>query len=63
MRKEEYLPYHELSYEGITVHAPENYDQYLRQLYGDYMELPPEEDRKPNHPYTVWWEAEDDIIG
>lgn len=63
VRKEEYLPYHELSYEGITVHAPENYDQYLRQLYGDYMELPPEEDRKPNHPYTVWWEAEDDIIG
>lgn len=32
-------------FEDIEVNVPSNYDEILRSLYGDYMQLPPEEDR------------------
>lgn len=36
-------------FEGIKVNMPSQYDKYLRQLYGDYMTLPPIEKRKSHH--------------
>ncbi len=36
-------------FEGLDVVIPENYDAYLKSLYGDYMQLPPEEARHPHH--------------
>ncbi len=36
-------------FEGITVQLPSGYDQYLRQYYGDYMQLPPEDKRQSHH--------------
>lgn len=36
-------------FEGIDVVIPQNYDAFLKQHYGDYMKLPPEEERKPHH--------------
>ncbi len=38
-------------FEGIEVVLPEKYDEYLTRLYGDYMQLPPEEKRVTHH-YT-----------
>lgn len=35
----------ELPFENTTVTVPRAYDAYLRKLYGDYMQLPPEEAR------------------
>lgn len=32
-------------FEGYQFHAPKDYDTYLKQIYGDYMKLPPEEKR------------------
>nr|WP_292741595.1 LicD family protein [Methanobrevibacter sp.] len=32
-------------FEDIEVNVPSNYDEILTSLYGDYMQLPPEEDR------------------
>lgn len=32
-------------FEGHMLHGPKNYDEYLRKIYGDYMKLPPLEDR------------------
>lgn len=31
---------------------PKEYDEVLRVAYGDYMQLPPEEDRVPHHHLT-----------
>ena len=33
------------TFEGETFNGPENYDAFLTKLYGDYMKLPPEEER------------------
>jgi lipopolysaccharide cholinephosphotransferase len=38
-----------IKFESIHVSAPRNYDAYLKHLYTNYMQLPPEEKRTPNH--------------
>lgn len=40
-----------LEFEGVKVNAPAEYDKWLTQVYGDYMQLPPEEKRVGHH-YT-----------
>lgn len=37
------------SFENIEVVIPKEYDQYLTTMYGDYMQLPPEEKRVSHH--------------
>ena len=41
-----------VKFEDIYVNVPKNYDKILTELYGDYMQLPPEEDRY-NHPIDI----------
>ena len=36
-------------FEGTTVVLPEEYDKYLRNFFGDYMQLPPKEQRVFHH--------------
>jgi lipopolysaccharide cholinephosphotransferase len=40
--------YTELEFEGQIFKAVADYNRYLTMLYGDYMQLPPVEKRKPN---------------
>ena len=40
----------EVPFEDTTLFIPRAYDAYLRLLYGDYMQLPPEEKRL-SHPH------------
>lgn len=42
----------EVPFEDTTINIPVGYDSYLRVLYGDYMQLPPKEDRIVKH-HTV----------
>lgn len=37
----------------MEVNIPNNPDAYLTELYGDYMRLPPEEERAGHQPYAV----------
>ena len=39
----------ELAFEGHMFYAPRQYDAVLQECYGDYMTLPPEEDRINKH--------------
>lgn len=36
-------------FEDAILMLPARYDDYLRHVFGDYMQLPPEEKRKPLH--------------
>lgn len=45
----------DVDFEGCLFLAPEKYDSYLRQCYGDYMQLPPEEKRHPYHGGIYYW--------
>lgn len=40
-----------MPFENITVNVPAGYDEYLTQLYKDYMKLPPVEQRISHHDH------------
>lgn len=43
-----------LPYEDTQLTVPVNYDAVLRQMYGDYMQLPPENQRIAHHFYRAY---------
>jgi hypothetical protein len=45
----------ELDFEGYKFMAPAKYHQYLSHHYGDYMQLPPENQRQPYHCEEYYW--------
>ena len=48
----------EVEFEGHIFPSPSNYDEYLSNLYGNYMELPPVEKRQA-HEMTVFMQRND----
>ncbi len=47
------FPLEKGEFEGMEVNLPGNWDRHLSARYGDYMELPPEEDRLGHKPYLL----------
>lgn len=47
--------YIELEFEKEKFKCIKQYDEYLKSLYGDYMKLPPEEDRHYPHDSKSYW--------
>ena len=52
VKKDEIFPLQELKFEGMTVKAMACNHEMLTRMYGDYMEMPPEEQRY-NHGAKV----------
>lgn len=44
-----------LTFEGLEFPVPNNYDEFLKCIYGSYMQLPPIEKRKPHHLCKCYW--------
>lgn len=53
--REGYTSIVDVVFEGKKYHGPSNYDQYLSQLYGNYMEMPPADQQKTHHTFKVYW--------
>lgn len=51
---EYYNNYKYASFEGHEFRIPVDYDKRLKQLYGDYMKLPPE-DQRVGHVTEAYW--------
>ena len=53
-KKEWYDNYVKVPYEKYEFRVPARYDEILTHIYGNYMELPPEEDRIGHHYYDAY---------
>ncbi len=42
-------------FEDAQFYIPAGYDAVLRTIYGDYMQLPPEDARVPHHISDIYW--------
>lgn len=45
----------DLEFEGRKYKAPIGADQYMRRLFGDYMQLPPEDKRVSHHRFKAYY--------
>lgn len=58
--KECFADYIMMDFENQKFRCPIGYDIYLKSLYpGDYMQLPPEDERK-HHNTIVYWKSQED---
>lgn len=55
MKKSQMDPAILMDFEGHKFYLMANYHQYLTNLYGDYMQLPPESERVSRHEINVYW--------
>lgn len=48
--KDQVYPLKQLEFEGMMVNFPANIHEHLTEFYGDYMQMPPVEQRKNHYP-------------
>ena len=51
--KRELYPFRRMPFEDLIVNIPNDYDSYLRRVFGDYTKLPPVEKRVNHCPYKL----------
>ena len=52
-KAEDLFPLKKLRFEDIEINFPNHLEKNLTFIYGDYMQLPPEEKRKNHYPYIL----------
>ena len=55
MEQERFLISELVTFEGHQLPAPSCWKEYLTGLYGDYMQLPPENQRNSRHHIKAWY--------
>ena len=51
----------EVQFENLRVNIPANNHEFLSKVYGDYMQIPPENERVNHMPLIIQFEGEDPI--
>ena len=54
MPKKWFLERAEFDFEGHKLYGTKDYDEFLTMIYGDYMQLPPENERDPHSPVSEY---------
>ena len=52
--KDDFKEYIMVDFENLSVKVPKGYDRVLKNSYGDYMELPPKNERTASHGYRLY---------
>jgi len=55
LKKEVFSSYVDMEFEGKRYKCIKDFDIYLSSLYGNYMELPPEDKRVSLHIFPAYW--------
>ena len=55
MPKRWFLERAEYDFEGLKIYGTKAYDEFLSYEYGDYMKLPPEDQRDPHAPVSEYY--------
>lgn len=53
--KEVFADSEKVEFEGEGFNAPVGWHEYLTGIYGDYMKLPPEDERVTHHSFNAYW--------
>lgn len=61
IKKNELFPMKEVQFENLRVNIPANNHEFLSKVYGDYMQIPPENERVNHMPLIIQFEGEDPI--
>lgn len=51
--KDDYVPAKKAKFEDLEVNIPKNIDKILKNIYGDYMNIPPKEERYNHAPQIL----------
>lgn len=63
VKRDELFPIQKISFESLQVNIPANNHEFLTKVYGDYMKIPPEEERVNHMPLIIQFEGEEPIYG
>lgn len=44
-----------MKFRDSELYIPSNYDEYLKSLFGNYLELPPLDEQVPHHSFVAFW--------
>lgn len=53
MKKSDVYPMKRMPFRDFYVYIPKNTDQLLTRIFGDYMQMPPEDKRVNHRPYVI----------
>lgn len=61
VRAKELFPLRKILFEDLEAYIPGNNEEFLGKVYGDFMQIPPKENRVNHMPYMIQFEGEEPI--